>query len=52
MWLGSGMAVAVVQAGSCSSDVTPSLGPPYAAGAALKRQEKKNIMIVVQVSGR
>ena len=26
MWLGSGIAVAVVQAGSCSSNMTPSLG--------------------------
>ena len=26
MWLGSGVAVAVVPAGSCSSDWTPSLG--------------------------
>ena len=25
-WLGSGVAVAVVYAGSCSSDLTPSLG--------------------------
>ena len=36
MWLGSGLAVSVVQAGSCSSNSTPSLGIPYATGAALK----------------
>ena len=35
--LGSGIAVAVVQAGSCSSNSTPSLGTStYARGAALK----------------
>ena len=37
LWLGSGMAVAV--AGSCSSDLTPSLGTPYAAGASLKSKK-------------
>jgi len=43
MWLGSCIAVAVVQVGSCSSDSTPSLEPPYDKGAALKRKkEKKN----------
>ena len=39
--LGSCVAVAVVQAGSCSSDQTPGLGTPYAVGAALKRQKTK-----------
>ena len=34
--LRSGMVVAVPQAGSCSSDSTPSLGIPYAMGVALK----------------
>ena len=39
---GSGIAVAVVQAGSYSSDLTPSLGTsPYALGAALKKQTDK-----------
>ena len=40
-WLGSGLAVAVMQAGSCSSDSTPSLGTSYAASAALKRKKKR-----------
>ena len=35
------MAVAVAVAGNCSSDLTPSLGTPYAEGTALKRQKKK-----------
>ena len=34
MWLGSLVAVALVYAGGYSSDSTPSLGPPYALGAA------------------
>ena len=41
MRLGSGIAVAVVEASSYSSDSTPSLEPPDAAGAALKRQNKQ-----------
>ena len=40
-WLGSFVAVAVVEAGSCSSSLTPSLGKPNASGAALKRKKKK-----------
>ena len=32
MWLGSGIAEAVVWTGSYSSDLTPSLGIPYAMG--------------------
>ena len=42
--LGSGVAVAVVQAGSCSSNSTPSLELPYATGVALKnrKQNKRN----------
>ena len=36
MHLGSSVAVAVVLAGVYSSDSTPSLEPPYAAGAALE----------------
>ena len=35
------MAVAVVWAGSCSSDLTPSWELPYAMGATLKRPKKK-----------
>ena len=41
MWLGSGIAVAVAQASSCSSDSTPSLELPYDMGAALKRLKNK-----------
>jgi len=41
MQLGSSVAVAVVQASSYSSNLTPSLGTPYATDAALKRQKKK-----------
>ena len=39
--LRSGVAVAVVQAGSCSLDSTSAWEPPCAAGMALKRQKKK-----------
>ena len=41
MHLGSSVAVAVVLAGSYSSDSTPSLELPYAAGAALESKKKK-----------
>ena len=41
MPFGSQVAVAVLQASSCSSYSAPSLGTSYAAGAALKRQKKK-----------
>ena len=40
MWLGSGVAVAV--ASGYSSDLTPSLELPYAAGVALKNQKQTN----------
>ena len=42
MLLGSrvAVAVAVLQAGSCCSDVTLAWEFPYATGAALKRKEK------------
>ena len=33
--------MAVVSAGSCNSDSTPSLGTSYAEGVALKRQKAK-----------
>ena len=39
MWLRSGAAVAVVQAGSCSSNLTLSQELPYAAGVAVKRKK-------------
>ena len=38
-WLGSGVAVAVVQAGSCSSDLTGKLH--IAVGVALKSKNKE-----------
>ena len=37
---GSCIAVAVAQAGRCSSDSTPSLGTSYAPGSALKKKKK------------
>ena len=40
-WLGSRVAVAVAQAEGYSSDSTPSLEPPYAAGEALKKTINK-----------
>ena len=44
MQLGSGVAVGEVQAGGYSPDQTPlAWEPPYAVGAALKRQEKQPI---------
>ena len=43
VWLRSQVAVAVGQAGSCSSDQTLAWEPPYATGMALKR--KKYIFI-------
>ena len=40
--LRSGIAVAIAQASSCSSDLTPSLGTcMYATGSTLKGQKKK-----------
>ena len=39
MLLRPGIAVAVAQAGSYSSDLTPSLERPYFVSAALKRQQ-------------
>ena len=41
MWLGFCVAVAVVWAGSCSSNLTLAREPPDAAGAALKKKKKK-----------
>ena len=40
MRLGSGIAVAVAQAGSCSFDPTPSLGTSIDMGVPLKRPKK------------
>ena len=46
MWLASGIDVATVQAGGCSSDSTPSLGTSICHGYSPKRQKdqkkKKN----------
>ena len=38
--LGSGVARAVVDAGSCSSDLTPSLGPSTCCGCGPKKKKK------------
>ena len=40
-WLVSRIAVAVGQAGSCSSDLTPSLGTSICHGCCPKKQKKK-----------
>ena len=43
-WLGSGVAVAVVWAGSCSSDCTPSLGTSICRRCSPKEtKDKKNL---------
>ena len=41
MWLGSGIAVAVVQAGNCNSDSTPSLGTSICLGCSPKETRQK-----------
>ena len=41
MRLGARVAVAVVQAGSCSSDSTPSVGTSEGHDTALKKKKKK-----------
>jgi len=41
MWLGFGIAVAVVEAGSYSSDLTPSLGTSICHGCERKKESKK-----------
>ena len=44
MWIGSGIAVAVVEAGNCNSNLTPSLGAwelPYTSGVALKSKQSE-----------
>ena len=46
MWLGSSIAAAVVEAGSCSSNLTPGPGTfifPYATGAAIKKENKGEV---------
>ena len=42
MWLGSGVAVAVAQAGGDSSDMTPSLGPFISCGCGPKKTKQTN----------
>ena len=46
MRLGFGTAMAVVQVGSYGSDSTPSLEPPCALGAAIKKKKKKSVEVV------
>ena len=41
MRLGSGVIVAVMQAGSCSSDLTPRLGTSICRGCGPKKSKKK-----------
>jgi len=41
MWLRSGVAVAVTEAGSCSSDLTPSLGTSICCRCGSKKEKKK-----------
>ena len=40
MWLGSGITMAVAQAGICGSDSTLSWELPYVAGAIKKKKQK------------
>ena len=41
MWLGSGVAMAVVYASSGSSDSPPAQELPYATGVAIKKKGEK-----------
>ena len=41
MWLGSHVAVVVVQSDSCSSGLNPSPGISICTGAIIKRRKKK-----------
>ena len=45
LWLRSHIAVAVVLAGSCSSDSTPSLGTSTCPGCSPKKKKKKKKVI-------
>ena len=52
MWLGSGVAVAVTEAGGCSSNSTPSLGTSMCYGCGPKKnkqQRKRNVYACVFV---
>ena len=46
-WFRSGVAVAVVETGSYSSDLTPAWELPYATGAALKNKKSKKVRELV-----
>ena len=52
MWLGSGLAVAVVSAGSCSSSLTCSLGTSicHRRGPELKKKKKMDTIQIVENS--
>ena len=41
MWLGPHVAVAVAQEGSCSSDLTPSLGTSICLRCSPEKEKKK-----------
>ena len=49
--LRSRVTVAMVQAGHCSSDLTPCLRTSYAAGVALKRKKKKKKKMCLRLVG-
>ena len=44
-WLGSGVAMAVAVAGSCSSDLTPSLGTSICPRCGPKKQTNKKVLL-------
>ena len=48
MCLGSGIAVAVVEAGSCSSDLIPGLGTSICHGYGPKKDKNKNENLQIQ----
>ena len=49
MWPGSGVAVAVAKAGSCSSDYTPSLGTSICHECGPKMtKKKKNTLLEIK----
>ena len=48
MWLRSHVAVPVVQASSCSSDLTPKLGISIYCGCGTKKKQKKRKKAEVQ----
>ena len=52
MWLGSGVAVAVLEASSCSSDLTPSLGTCTCCRCSPKRKRKKKIQLIKMMLGK